>query len=644
MPQIVLASLPFAPLEAPSLGLSLLQASLPRGRARILYFTLTCAEELCGPDLYRWVAAGNPATTSLVGEWIARPALFGEEDCSIRERYLTEVLRREGDGGTPWSREREQEILDVRVRFPRFLDRCAERVLELEPQIVGLTSVFQQHVASLALAKRIKVAAPETAVILGGANCESVMGRETARRFPFLDAVVSGEGDRVFPELVERLLAGRSLRDLPGVFVGTAKGEADDAGDVAPRVLDMDQLPKPEFEDFFAAWVASPTLGDETPWLPFETSRGCWWGEKSHCTFCGLNGSGMAFRRKSAETSLEQLTDLLERYPGVPIQAVDNILDMRFFRTLLPRLAELAAERELSLDFFWEIKANLTKDQVRQLAAAGVRRVQPGIESLADGVLKRMGKGADAIQNLRLLKWCMECGVQPSWNLLWGFAGEDPEDYRRMAEMLPALHHLPPPVRAIPIRLDRFSPSFERRDEMGFVDVEPCPAYRYIYPFDDDAVFRLAYFFSYRYGDRREPESYAGPVREGVDRWRRSHPASRLLLLDRGDHLLIWDSRPVARRPVTKVNGLAREICLAADGGVSIHHLASRLTSGQGAIERIEETLEPLLRDRFLLRFGDRVLALAVSSVEAGDQATQASSMDRARSTSAASKPSVNAS
>lgn len=636
MPDIVLASLPFAPLDAPSLGLSLLQAALPARRSRILYFTLAGAEELCGVELYRWVAAGHPATTSLLGEWIARPALFGDEGPEAVAEYLEQVLRRERDTGSPPGAERERRILAARERFPAFLDECARRVLELEPRVVGLTSIFQQHVASLALARRIKTAAPATAVVLGGANCESVMGRETARLFPFVDAVVSGEGDLVFPEVVERLLAGRSPAGLPGVFPGG--GAPAEVPDVAPRTTDLDRLPEPGFADFFDAWNATPALSGETPWLPFETARGCWWGEKSHCTFCGLNGGGMAFRRKSPEVAFDQLTRLLDRHPGVPVQAVDNILDPRYFRTLLPRLATRAAGGRPA-ELFWEIKANLSREQIAALAAAGVRRVQPGIESLADGVLRRMGKGSDAIHNLRLLKWCAEHGVRPFWNLLWGFPGEDPADYRGVSEMLPALHHLPPPDLALPIRLDRFSPNFERRDEMGFTDVAPCPAYRHVYPFDDDALFRLAYFFTYRHADGRDPAAYTRALRDGVEEWRRRYPASRLVQLDRGDRLLILDHRAAAARPMTEIAGLAREICLAADGGVSVATLARRLAGGDE--ERIEQAMAPLLDDRLLLRFGDRLLALAVAAAPAAAQAAQASSSERARARSAVSNPSV---
>ena len=46
----------------------------------------------------------------------------------------------------------------------------------------------------------------------------------------------------------------------------------------------------PTSRDYFRALDASGAAPDVAPTLLFETSRGCWWGAKSHCTFCGLNG------------------------------------------------------------------------------------------------------------------------------------------------------------------------------------------------------------------------------------------------------------------------------------------------------------------------------------------------------------------
>ena len=88
----------------------------------------------------------------------------------------------------------------------------------------------------------------------------------------------------------------------------------------------------------------------------------------------------MTFRSKTPARALEaELRTLRERHGVSRVMFVDDILDMRYFRTLLPRLAV----QEPRFELFWEVKANLTPEQVRLLRAAGVTRVQPGIESLS---------------------------------------------------------------------------------------------------------------------------------------------------------------------------------------------------------------------------------------------------------------------
>ena len=286
------------------------------------------------------------------------------------------------------------------------------------------------------------------------------MGAETVRSFPFLDAAVSGEGDLVFPELVRRVLEGLGLDDLPGVTtranvaarfaVGPIPERADGDADGRP--------PLPDDSDYFEQFARSRFAGKWTPGLFLETARGCSWGEKSHCTFCGLNGTTMAFRSKSPSRALDELRALVARHPRSDLQVVDNILDTRYFESLLPELAKSPPPSPV----FWETKSSLKKEQVRLLADAGVTRIQPGIESLSDAVLKLMRKGVTAFQNVQLLKWCRELGVTPYWNLLWGFPDELARGVRadgapRPAPLAPrpAVGRLGPEARPLQPRLRR---------------------------------------------------------------------------------------------------------------------------------------------------------------------------------------------
>ena len=609
--------MPFGPEMAPSLGLSLLKAGLaPLGvSCRVLYLTLRFAERLGVGPYTRIATDGTRSIRELAGEHVFRASLFGP-DPEGDARWERDVLLARACWPSPALARPVPPSFVRAVRRARslagpFLDRALDEVLAHRPRLVGFTSVFQQHVASLALARRIKAAAPETVVVLGGANCESVMGAETARSFPFLDAVVSGEGDLVFPELVARALAGRALDDLPGVATPGNVEALFSSGRFpnAPSAARMDDLPVPDDSDYFDQFARSRFAGAWTPGLFLETARGCSWGEKSHCTFCGLNGTTMAFRSKSPERALAELRALTSRHPGSDLQVVDNILDTRYFDTLLPELAKAPP----SSPVFWETKANLRKEQIRALADAGVTRIQPGVESLSDAVLKLMKKGVTALQNVQLLKWCLELGVTPYWNLLWGFPDEEPAEYARMARLLPLPAHLAPPSGVAGLPLDRFSPGFDDAGRLGFLDVAPMPSYAAVYPFPPDRLANLAYSFTFARRGAGEAAEYAAPLLRALARWKRVAGASALFSVPAGDALFVFDLRAAARRPLTVLRGEARAVHDACDASTNVRAAVERVRSEYGfSREATERALSALVRDRLLLEDGERRLALAV--------------------------------
>src|SRR5262245_63899051 len=85
--------MPFGPVFAPSLGLSLLKAELAAIGipASIRYFTIDFAERI-GERVYSGIAQDDrPALVALAGEWLFSRALFGPRSNEERA-YVDEVL------------------------------------------------------------------------------------------------------------------------------------------------------------------------------------------------------------------------------------------------------------------------------------------------------------------------------------------------------------------------------------------------------------------------------------------------------------------------------------------------------------------------------------------------------------------------
>ncbi|MBI5623051.1 MAG: RiPP maturation radical SAM protein 1 [Elusimicrobia bacterium] len=516
MKRVLFINMPFGGLDRPALGISLLKAALQRDgiAADIAYFNHLFADML-GLDMYKRLSNCLETAdfdtipyTALAGDWIFSQAYYGlgrlDADGYVRH-VLREYYRVRGANVS--------RIMKARSLVPPFLERCLGSIRWDEYSLVGLTSTFEQTLASLCLARLIRSRYPHVLIAFGGANCEGCMGEELHRQYPFIDFVSTGEADESFPALVRALRTGRTPDGIKGIIWRRGQKSVNN-GPIDP-VTNLDDIPYPDFDDYFFSLRAGPLAKKLQPWLQVQASRGCWWGEKNQCAFCGLNGSNLAFRSKSPSRVLAELLFLSERYDIDRIAFVDNIFDGRYFETLLPELAR----RRNDLHLFCEVKSNLGRHELRALRESGVGYIQVGIESLSTPILRLMGKGTTALQNVALLKWCHSQGIAASWNLLYGLPKEDPSQYAAILEILKRIVHLRPPDAIGAIRLDRFSPNYNEAARHGFLNVRPSRPYRHVYPFESEALSRICYFFEFDYPDHRRPDDYADAVNRFWHEW-----------------------------------------------------------------------------------------------------------------------------
>lgn len=613
MSPVAFVNMPWSSIRQGSIALGILKRVLRRHRisSDTFYLNIRFARRM---NLKVYEAISN---IFLVGDWLFAQHLFGEFGSREIKNSYADIARDKQNGAKPLidslQINHHQITHDI---IPAFFEECLNEIDWSRYTIVGFSSLFTQHVSSVLLAREIKRRFPSMKIVFGGANVEGVMGEEALRSFDWIDYVVDGEAEQNFPALVKNILDGRFYDPLPGVSFRHENQVV--IHQERPRLIPLNQVPIPDYSDYFKELKDSELRDRTEPFVPFESSRGCWWGEKAHCTFCGLNGQSMKYRTKSPRRVLREIVAQANRCETLSFGAVDNILDMHAFSNLLPQLAE----KKLDLEFFYEVKSNLTEEQLDLLKDARVTHIQPGIESLNTQVLKLMRKGVTAMQNIQLLKWSAERKLAVTWNILYGFPGETRRQYEQMLPTIFLLMHFVPPVHTVRIVVDRFSPYFFDSERLGIKDVRPKSMYKYIYPENRVNLQDIAYHFDYSLDDPHEdPYDYIGPIKKAVLLWQNIFETKKVLFeYHKGPNFIeLQDNRPLSfegnmevRRTILR--GLKKAVYEFCRSHRSLLEIMRQIGLRNSDEKEIREVLNEFVESKLMYSENDRYLSLALPS------------------------------
>ncbi|MCJ8319316.1 MAG: RiPP maturation radical SAM C-methyltransferase [Colwellia sp.] len=627
-PDVCLINMPYSSITRPSLALGLIENYIAAYGYQVqgIYGNVEFSA-LLGLDQYDVI--DNSFHEHLLGEWTFSRAAF-----SVSNSEDDEEAQQTNDENffalfSDITEEVKQQLLSAREQAELYIEQLAAKILANPPKIVGCTSTFQQNCASLALLRKVKAANPDIITLMGGANCEGVMGQTLSEEFRWVDYVFSGECDDVIGDFIDKLMRGVPItaQNLPFGFISQkATLLVSDNKQVKqpPRgyIEDMSKVAAPIFDFYFSTideLSLSPYINSG---LIVETSRGCWWGAKKHCTFCGLNGVSMEHRVKSPASVIKEFDSLSSKYHITKFEVVDNILPMDYMKTVLPELSKKQA-----YNIFYETKSNLKKQHIEKLANAGIRWIQPGFESLNDDFLKLVAKGATAIQNISALKWCRNYGVRVSWNLLCGAPNEKGHWYNEMADIIPLIAHIQPPYKSlIKIRYVRFSPYFNKAASYGLT-LEPLKSYQYIYPLAADKLTNIAYFFdekstkqtdvfslenSFQY-DMAEHKHLQKAVTLWSNTWETAIPL--MYMSDQVSQIVIIDTRAVATNFTHTLTGIKADIYRLCGEPIAKGRLKDKLSNVQDRQiddSRLDKALEELVNDKLIIALSNCFMSLAL--------------------------------
>ncbi|MEW8474901.1 MAG: RiPP maturation radical SAM C-methyltransferase [Candidatus Thiodiazotropha endolucinida] len=604
---IAFVCMPFTPLTAPSLATGILTAEVKRAG-------IAC--ETFHYNLQFLDIVGTTFLTDIVeAHCFSMPGDYVFSDTWSKNGFhahqYREAFRRSSQLSSA-ATERVLEKLDhVRNKVvPQFLDQIVNGTDWDRYELVCLTSTFQQHAASLAFAKRLSNKHHEVPILIGGANLQGALAASWLEGAPFLNYACCGEGEDTIVALVQALRAGTEPKHVINL-VYRNRGRVRN-GPIRNDMPLLNRAVLPDFTDHFL-WLQKHAplnlreYGKDV--VSFETSRGCWWGEKHHCTFCALNTSSIKYRQKSKQQIANELEHQHVVHGAKTFFSTDNIIDWPHVKDALTDLQQKYPQFE----YFFEIKANQSSTSLKEMAVAGVRYIQPGIESLSTPMLARMKKGSSAIQNVLTLKFAKIYGMKVFWNLLWRVPEERPEDLLQQIALIPSLLHLPAPVCFGEVVLMRFSPLYDNCRNLGLQNVQPIAEFDAIYGDLGIRTHDCSLYFSYEL-NQEIPASLVSRFHNAIEQWKQAYIAGASLVYRErpGDGLTVFDSRKTEKPTIFE---LSHEETLVFK---VINERISTLRSLQNALghavshDRIGRILDDFNEHKLLMREGSKYLGLAM--------------------------------
>jgi radical SAM superfamily enzyme YgiQ (UPF0313 family) len=292
-------------------------------------------------------------------------------------------------------------------------------IAEEKPDVVGVTAMTSTLKGALEAARLAKKVDAEIKTVLGGPHL-FIYPQETLS-YDFVDFGVAGEGEIVFPELLEAIDGKRTFESIDGLAY---KDNNNIKYTPATRyVKELDSLPFPAREllpneKYFSI------LADQ-PFATMITSRGC----PFRCAYCAKKKLDNVMRYRSIKNVVDEIEHALERWKFKTIWFYDDTFTLNRKRTL--EFCNEVIER--GLKFKWETPTRVDRvdlETLKLMKKAGCRRLRYGVESGRQHILDEMKKDITLEDARNAIKWSRQAGIESFCFYMIGYPGESEEDIK----------------------------------------------------------------------------------------------------------------------------------------------------------------------------------------------------------------------
>jgi radical SAM superfamily enzyme YgiQ (UPF0313 family) len=299
-------------------------------------------------------------------------------------------------------------------------DVLLDRILELKPDIVGISSFSYSINDAILLSKWIKTSAPDIKIILGGVHVTQLPYE--AIKDPNIDFIMRGEGEYSFRDLV----AGRELDGIKGLVYKDSEGKVKMNSEFG-IVDDLDELPDIAY-NLVDMSKYFPTAGQchRFPASAMITSRGC----PGKCIYCSSSVSGKKVRYRSARKIINEIKYLIRHYGIKEIIFMDDV-----FTSNKDRLLEFCQMvQDENIDIVWDCSSRVQHvDEyiLREMKKGRCSQLSFGVETGDERVLKSIKKGQTLDHVRRKVSLSKKAGLETRSSFIIGFPADTLESIKK---------------------------------------------------------------------------------------------------------------------------------------------------------------------------------------------------------------------
>jgi radical SAM superfamily enzyme YgiQ (UPF0313 family) len=277
-------------------------------------------------------------------------------------------------------------------------------IRQFKPRVVGL-AVYQVNIGlAVQLAKLVKSCDPSIVVAIGGPQATFMPG-EALNEMPEVDVILRGEGETVFPDLVNCLTCQGDISKVKGIAFRTEDGIYETK--VAPLVHNLDKFPSPYQLNVFR-W-------SDHSGAAMLTSRGCTY----NCAFCYTPA---AFNRLIRVHSVKRvLKDMQACIKNGVRRFFFADPSFTFDKKRVRLIMQGIIKKRWKIEIWCETRSDLVDAPLLSLMAkAGVKFIAYGLESVDPKVNKALNKHINLKQFSKIIKLTQLAGIEPEVFTLYG--------------------------------------------------------------------------------------------------------------------------------------------------------------------------------------------------------------------------------